>query len=67
MPCALIRERREEISEETQTSFCYLFLPESLKPLAKGFLSIFNLVIYKEIKRELVDFSKFFFSIKENY
>lgn len=61
MPSALIMGRREDISEETQTSSCYLFLPESLKPLAKGFLSIFNLVIYKGRKRELVELSKFFF------
>lgn len=60
MPCALIKGRGEEISEETQTSSSYLFLPESLKPLAKGFLSIFNLVIYKGRKRELVDLSQLF-------
>lgn len=41
----------------------YLFLPESLKPLAKGFLSIFNLVIYGRRIRELAHLLKkiFFF------
>lgn len=40
----------KEVSESLFPN-SYLFLPESLNPLAKGFRSIFNLVIWKQTKK----------------
>lgn len=46
-----IMSHRKETSVSLFPNYPYLFLPESLNPLAKGFRSIFNLVIWKQTKK----------------
>jgi len=60
-----VHSSRRAISLDSQSISPYLFLPESLKPLAKGFLSIFNLVIYERRIRELVHLLKKYYSFNK--